>query len=43
MKINKMRVIIEIQLVRNKITIIRNGFETKYDLTIKIQSQVNSK
>ena len=27
-KINKMRVIIEILLVRNKITIIRNGFET---------------
>ena len=27
-KINKMRIIIEIQLVGNKITIIRNGFET---------------
>ena len=37
------RVIIEIQLVRNKITIFRNGFEITYDLTIKIQSEVNNK
>ena len=40
------RVIIEIQLVRNKITIIRMGLKLHkitYDLTIKIQSEVNSK
>ena len=40
------RVIIEIQLVRNKITIIRMGLKLHkitYDLTIKILSEVNSK